>query len=305
MVLGIGDDAAVISPEADMQWVISTDTLVSGIHFFEHTDPYKLGYKSLAVNLSDMAAMGAKPRWVTLSLTTPRELVESHDVWIDQFARGFHELAQVYQVALIGGDTTCGPLNICAQIIGEVRKDQFLHRGGAKAGDDIWISGSLGKAALALKHELQEIKLNRTEIDACLSALHTPTVRLDLGQRLVGFASSAIDISDGLLADLGHILTSSKLAAIIEFEALPCSDVVRGYLPSQFAIDCILTGGDDYELCFTAAKKYRIDIERLAQELDVSLTIVGEIKQGEGLLVKDAEGNEIITKKKGFDHFAN
>jgi len=305
VALGIGDDAAVISPTADMQLVISTDTLVSGTHFFEDVDPYKLGYKSLAVNLSDMAAMGAKPRWVTLSLTIPKELRESHDKWLDQFARGFHELAQVYQVDLIGGDTTCGSLNICVQIIGEVKKKQFLHRGGAKTGDDIWVSGCLGNAALALKHELREIKLNRAEVEFCLPALYTPNIRLELGQRLVGLANSAIDLSDGLLADLGHILTSSKLAAVVEFEALPFSKIMKRFIPSQLAIDCILAGGDDYELCFTASKKYRVDIERIAQEFDVSLTVIGEVKQGEGLLVKDAEGKEIIAKKKGYDHFAS
>ncbi len=208
-------------------------------------------------------------------------------------------------MALIGGDTTCGALNICVQIIGEVKKKQFLHRRGAKTGDDIWVSGCLGNAALALKHELQEIKLNRKEADFCLSALHMPVIQVELGQRLVGLASSAIDISDGLLADLGHILTSSELAAVVEFEALPCSEIVKQFFPSQLAVDCVLAGGDDYELCFTAPKKHRGDIERIARELDISLTVIGEIKQGSGLLVKDAEGKEIITKKRGYDHFAS
>ena len=304
-VLGIGDDAAIISPTTHMELAISTDTLVSGQHFFEDTDPYKLGYKSLAVNLSDMAAMGAKPRWVTLSLTLPKNLIKFHEVWLSEFAQGFHELAQTHQVALIGGDTTSGPLNIGVHIIGEIAKGQSLRREGAKPDDDIWVSGCLGDAALALKHELREIKLTDNEVNYCLSALYMPTARVELGQHLVGLAHSAIDISDGLMADLGHILASSKRAAIIQLEAVPCSGVMKRLLPSLLAVQCLLAGGDDYELCFTAPKKNRDCIEGIAQKLQVPLTIIGEIKKGEGLLVMDAEGREITIEKKGYDHFAS
>ena len=253
-VLAIGDDAAIIAPNADKELAISTDTLVSGKHFFEDTDPYQLGYKSLAVNLSDMAAMGAKPRWVTLSLTLPKDMVKSNEVWLSKFADGFHELAQRYRVELIGGDTTCGPLNICVQIIGEISKGRFLRRNGAESGDDIWVSGCLGDAALALKYELQEIDLTEDEADYCRSALYMPIARVELGQHLVELAHSAIDISDGLLADLGHILTCSKQAAVVCFETVPCSPVMKRYIASPWAMQCLLAGGDDYELCFTCTK---------------------------------------------------
>ncbi|WP_256250756.1 thiamine-phosphate kinase [Nitrosomonas sp. Nm51] len=303
--LGIGDDAAVISPTPDMQLVVSVDTLVSGRHFFENTNPYKLGQKSLAVNLSDMAAMGAKPRWVMLSLTLPENLIESHATWVNEFANGFHELAQVYQIALIGGDTTSGALNICVQIIGEIEKKRCLRRDGAKPDDDIWVSGYLGDAALALKHLLQEIRLTPREIEFCLPALLTPTARVDLGQHLVGLAHSAIDISDGLLADLGHVLTSSMCAAEINLEAVPCSAVMKQYMPSSLALECLLAGGDDYELCFTAPKKNRSKIERMTQSLPVPLVIIGEIKQGAGLSVIDTEGKEVTVVKRGYEHFTS
>ena len=304
-VLGIGDDAAIIAPNADMELAISTDTLVSGQHFFEIADPYKLGYKSLAVNLSDMAAMGAKPRWVTLSLTLPRNLVESNEGWLSEFARGFHELAQRYRIALIGGDTTCGPLNICVQIIGEITKGQFLRRDGAESGDDIWVSGYLGDAALALKHELHEIILTDSEADYCQSALHMPTARVELGQQLVGLAHSAIDISDGLLADLGHITACSKQGAIVRFETLPCSAVMKRHVSSRLAQQCLLAGGDDYELCFTAPKRNRSPIQRIAQKLQIPLTRIGKIKREKGLFVIDAKGKKMEIEKTGYDHFTS
>jgi len=304
-ILGIGDDAAIIAPTAKMELAISTDTLVSGQHFFEDVDPYKLGYKTMAVNLSDMAAMGARPRWVTLSLTLPKKLIEYDEIWLSEFARGFHEQAQIHHVALIGGDTTSGPLNIGVQIIGEIAKGQSLRREDAKSGDDIWVSGCLGDAALALAFELKKIKLTDKEAKLCLSALHMPTARVELGQLLTGLAHSAIDISDGLMADLGHILVSSRSAAIIQLEAVPCSEVLKRFLPSPLAVQCLLAGGDDYELCFTAPKRNRGSIERIAQQLKIPLTIIGEIKQGEGLLVMDAEGREITVEKRGYDHFAS
>lgn len=307
VLLGVGDDAAIIAPTANKVLAVSTDTLVGKQHFFEDTDPYKVGYKSLAVNLSDMAAMGAKPRWVTLSLTLPKSLFVQYENWLSEFAMGFHELAQSYEVALIGGDTTSGPLNINVQIIGEVANDQFLRRDGAVPGDDIWVSGYLGDAALALRHSLQEIELNNEEADYCFSMLHMPTARVELGQRLVGRVHSAIDISDGLMADLGHILACSGQSAVIKIAALPCSQVMKQYLHLPLAAQCQLTGGDDYELCFTAPKKNRRLIEHIANELSVPLTIIGEInqkkEQNKDLIVMDAQGREIIMEKKGYDHF--
>ena len=303
-VLGIGDDAALIASTSQAELAISTDTLVCGKHFFADADPYKLGYKSLAVNLSDMAAMGAKPRWVLLALTLPEELVKHSETWLSEFSAGFFALAQQHHVELIGGDTTSGPLNIGVQIVGEVDAGKALRRSGAQLGDDIWISGQIGDAALALNHELQRITLQSSELEQCLPALLTPTARIELGQRLIGLAHSAIDISDGLMADLGHILTNSEQAACIHITAIPSSPTLKRYLHQSLAIQCLLAGGDDYELCFTAPKMNRGKIEALAIELAIPLTCIREVVSGEGLVVQDAEGNAITLETKGYDHFS-
>jgi len=307
--LGIGDDAAIIAPRAGMELAISTDCLVSGQHFLENTDPYKLGYKALAVNLSDMAAMGAAPRWVTLSLTLPRSLIDHHESWLNGFSRGFHELAARYQVVLIGGDTTAGPLNICVHIIGEVNQGRWLRRSGARPGDDIWVSGCLGDAALALKHQLHELVLTDDEATQCLSSLDMPIARVVLGQRLINLAHSAIDISDGLVADLGHILSCSAQSATIELLAVPASEIMKRYLPSPLAVECLMTGGDDYELCFTAPKENQSAIRQLGQELQVPLTMVGEIIQHKTpkpeLIIYGGKGEKIVLEKKGYDHFTS
>ena len=303
-VLGIGDDAALIKATDNTELVISTDTLVCGKHFFADADPYKLGYKSLAVNLSDMAAMGAKPRWALLALTLPDNLVQHNKAWLSEFSAGFFALANSYQVELIGGDTTSGPLNIGVQIIGEVEVGKALRRSGAKLDDDIWISGRLGDAALALNHELRQIALEPNEIAECLPALLTPAARVELGQRLIGLAHSAIDISDGLMADLGHILAASEKAAYINMTDIPCSPVIKKYLQQSLVMRCLLAGGDDYELCFTAPKINREKIENLSAELAIPLTRIGEIFSGEGLIVKDDKGSEITLETKGYDHFS-
>jgi len=303
-VLGIGDDAALIKATDNTELAISTDTLVCGKHFFADADPYKLGYKSLAVNLSDMAAMGAKPRWVLLALTVPDNLVQHDKTWLSEFSAGFFALADSHQVELIGGDTTSGPLNIGVQIIGEVEVGKALRRSGAKLDDDIWISGRLGDAALALNHELRQIILEPNELAECLPALLTPTARVGLGQRLISLAHSAIDISDGLVADLEHILAASEKAAYINMTDIPCSPVLKKYLQQPLVMNCLLTGGDDYELCFTAPKINCRKIENLSAELAIPLTRIGEIFSGEGLIVKDAKGSEITLETKGYDHFS-
>lgn len=303
-ILGAGDDAALISVPAGTELAISADTLVSGRHFFADADPYRLGYKSLAVNLSDMAAMGAKPRWALLALTLPEEIVNQNTAWLAEFSQGFFALADRYHVELIGGDTTAGPLNIGIQIIGEVAAGKALRRSGAQPGDDIWVSGKLGDAALALRHELQQITLEPEEIAQCLPSLLTPVARVELGQRLTGLAHSAIDISDGLAADLGHILVASEVAACINMTDIPCSAVLKKYRQQSMAIDCLLAGGDDYELCFTAAKTNRREIEELSGELTLPLTHIGEIYSGAGLTVKDAQGDAMTLDSKGYDHFS-
>lgn len=301
--LGVGDDAALITASAEKELVIAVDTLVAGHHFFADADPRKLGYKALAVNLSDMAAMGANPCWATLSLTLPKELIQTNNVWLDEFAAGFFELANIYQVELIGGDTTRGPLNICVQIIGEVEKGQAMLRSGAKPDDDIWVSGHLGEAALALAHENKTIRLDQYELIHCQSALNTPVARIELGRQLINIVHSAIDISDGLIADLGHILECSNVAATINLNDIACSSILRKYLPHPIAVRCLLAGGDDYELCFTASEGKHEEIEALSLKLAIPLTRIGKIKPGSGLTVLNTDGTAITLETKGYDHF--
>ena len=311
-LLGPGDDAALIACRSGMDWAISVDTLVAEQHFFSDVDPAALGHKALAVNLSDMAAMGATPRWATLSLTLTETLAQD-DIWLKAFSSGFFALADQFQVELIGGDTTNGPLNISVQIIGEVERGKALRRSGARPGDDIWISGYLGSAALALQFLQQHVTLTVQEAAPCLSALHTPIPRITLGKALVNVAHSAIDISDGLLADLGHILDRSAVAATIDFDLIPCSLTLKNKLQSEntvpntvcrLAIDCLLAGGDDYELCFTAPENKRDTVIRLAQESDILLSRIGKIMPGKGLIILGTDGNPLIFKNKGYDHFS-
>ena len=303
VALGPGDDSALFRPGAGMEVAVSTDMLVSGQHFFTDTDPYKLGHKSLAVNLSDMAAMGANPRWATLALALPESLIRIDTKWVESFAKGLLELACSHRVALIGGDVTRGPLTICIQIIGEVAKGRALRRSGARVGDDIWISGKLGDAALALLHERHQIKLEPDELAECMNSLLLPVARVDLGERLIGLANSAIDISDGLLADLGHILERSNVAATISLEEVNCSVILKKYFSQPRVINCMLAGGDDYELCFTVPKERRSKIDKISQETGIPLTRIGKIITGEGLVVLDSTEKPIILETTGHDHF--
>ncbi len=304
-ILGIGDDAALIGSSRKTVLAISADTLVVDKHFSPDVDPYNLGYKSLAVSLSDMAAMGAKPRWVMLSLTLPISLVKDGERWLSGFSKGFFELAEKYQVELIGGDTTSGPLNIGVQIIGEVVEGQALRRDGAMLNDEIWVSGRLGDAALALCHLKEQICLLPDEVDQCLAALNQPIARVELGQRLIDLAHSTIDISDGLMADLGHILSASNKSAKIYLADVPCSEPVSTRLDQTLAVSCLLAGGDDYELCFTAPCAKHQEIENLSNELSLPLNCIGKITDGNGLIVYDRAGKEITLEKKGYDHFGS
>jgi len=294
-VLGVGDDAALLQPAAGMVLAVSTDMLVSGTHFFPDADPVLLGHKTLAVNLSDLAAMGATPRWATLALSLPA----ADEVWLEKFSAGFFALAQQHGVDLVGGDTTRGPLNLCVTIFGEVPPQQALRRSGAQVGDDIWVSGMLGDAALALLHLQGRITLDEADFAACVSRLHRPQPRVGLGLALRGIANSAIDVSDGLLADLGHILECSNVGAEIAFEALPVSQVLRSCSQQKLA----LSGGDDYELCFTVSATQREEIERLAVQLGLPLTRIGKIVAGRGCIVQDASGNPLNIETEGYDHF--
>ena len=299
-VLGVGDDAALLRVRSGMELAVSTDMLVSGTHFFADADPYMLGHKALAVNISDMAAMGAQPRWATLALSLPAE----DEAWLERFSAGFFALADAYQVELVGGDTTQGPLNLSVTILGEVPQGNALRRDGAKVGDEIWVSGKLGDAALALAHMQGRLVLNDASFAATAAVLHRPVPRVAFGIALRGIASSAIDVSDGLLADLGHILERSAVAAEIQFDTLPVSLHLRPYLAQATGRQCALAGGDDYELCFTAPVARHAELERLAAQLDLPLTCIGKIVAGSGCIVRAADGRVIKLERTGYDHFA-
>ncbi len=297
--LGIGDDAALLSITPGNALAVSTDMLVSGRHFFPDADPYFLGRKALAVNLSDMAAMGAKPRWATLSLALPN----ADEAWLLPFSNGFFSIADEYGVELIGGDTTQGALNICVQIMGEVEADQALRRDGAKIGDDIWVSGALGAAACALSHLQGKLSLSADELAQCAQRLHNPAPRVGLGLALRGIASSAVDISDGLLADLGHILRRSGVGAVIRLRDIPCSNELRPYFSGAPGPQALLAGGDDYELCFTAPPTHAVAIAEIAAQLRLPLTAIGQTIAGRELIVHDDNGAALDLDRKGFDHF--
>ncbi len=300
-VLGVGDDAALVRVREGKELVAAADMLLAGRHFFHDDDPAGVGHKALAVNLSDLAAMGATPRWALLSIALP----EADERWIEAFARGFFALADEHGVALVGGDTTRGPLTLAVTVLGEVERGTALRRRGARVGDDVWVSGTLGDAALALAHLRREIALAPQEVAALLPRLHRPTPRLALGRALRGRAHAAIDVSDGLLADLGHILEASGgVGAEIELAALPVSAMVRAHLEQAAVRQAVLAGGDDYELCFTADPGERRAIQALGRRLGLGLTRVGRITAEAGMVVRDAEGRPVHWEGKGFDHFA-
>ncbi|NCS66170.1 MAG: thiamine-phosphate kinase [Hydrogenophilales bacterium CG03_land_8_20_14_0_80_62_28] len=295
--LGVGDDAALLRPTPGMELAISADMLVSGQHFFPDDDPEKLGHKALAVNLSDLAAMGALPRWVLLSLALPT----ADEAWLAGFSRGFLSLAEAFGVELVGGDTTRGPLNISVTILGEVEVGRALRRDAAQVGDDIWVSGELGGAALGLQHLLGQTRLSGPAAAACLSRLHEPIPRVALGRELLGLAHAAIDISDGLLADLGHILEHSQIGARIDLAAVPTAPDLQ-QLPNLIGA-CALAGGDDYELCFSAPANHRNRILAAADAVSTRVTRIGVMVPDRGLKVLDEQGNSLALPLTGYDHF--
>jgi thiamine-monophosphate kinase len=298
-VLGVGDDAALVRVGSGMELAISTDMLVCGTHFFADADPYLLGCKALAVNISDIAAMGGQPRWATLAIALPSE----DEAWLERFSAGFFALADEYKVELIGGDTTRGPLNLSITIMGEVPQGKALRRDGAQADDEIWVSGKLGDAALALAHLQGKVELDAATLAATENALHRPVPRVALGIELRGIARSAIDISDGLLADLGHILERSHKGAEIHYAKLPVSAHLRPYMAQALGQGCVLAGGDDYELCFTAPVARHADIEKVSTQLALPLACIGKIVTGGGCKVYAADGSEMKVEETGYDHF--
>lgn len=299
-VLGVGDDAAILRARRGMDLVVSADMLVAGRHFFRDADPARLGHKSLAVNLSDMAAMGAVPRWATLAIALPRVDVR----WLKAFMGGFMRLARRHGVDLVGGDTTRGPLAICVQIIGEAPAGAALRRDGARAGDDVWVSGTLGDAALALAAAKGRVRLSGGERRRVEAKLDAPTPRIALGRALRGVARSAIDVSDGLVADLGHICERSRVAARIELPRVPASAALGRLLDRPVARAALLAGGDDYELVFTAARSRRAAVERIGRRLRARLTRIGAIARGRpAVTVVDGAGRPLRLRGTGFDHF--
>lgn len=300
VVLGVGDDAALLQVTPGMELAISADMLVAGTHFFEHIDPWLIGWKSLAVNVSDMAAMGAQPRWVTLALALP----VADEQWVAGFSAGFFACADQFGIQLIGGDTTRGPLNISVQIMGEVPPGAAFLRSAAQLDDDIWVSGPLGTAALALAGLQQRFSLTDAELALCSPALHQPQPRVALGLALRGLAHAALDISDGLLADLSHILHRSQLGAELDFAAIPLTPTVSTYSHETAVQQWILSGGDDYELCFTAPPSSREQIQQIGQQLGLSLGRIGRVVAARQLQVLGQDGAALHIKEHGFDHFA-
>ncbi len=299
-VLGVGDDCALVDVTNGMDLAISTDTMVSGTHFFPDVDPEALGHKALAVNLSDMAAMGAMPYWAMLALTLPNV---NHD-WLSSFAKGFFDLAQEYNVSLVGGDTTKGPaLVMTVTIMGEVPAGAALRRSGAKVGNDVWVSGNVGDAALAVAHRNGKLVLVEDDYREALMRLYEPTPRVALGQALRGLATSAIDVSDGLLADLTHICRLSGVGATVELPLVPVSDIGSRHLGSPAGRSAIVAGGDDYELCFTAHANSRDSIRELTDILGIPITRIGQIKRGKGVSLLGADGKAVKIDGRGYDHF--
>lgn len=301
IVLGVGDDAALISPPAGQQLVIAIDTLVKGVHFPTATSPYDIGWKALAVNLSDLAAMGAEPAWFTLALTLP----ESSETWLTEFSRGLYDLANHYKLPLIGGDTTRGPLTVTIQIAGYVPPGQALLRAGATPGDHIYVTGTLGEATLALQLLAGEISASAADYPELLTHLNRPLPRIAEGSTLRGIASCAIDISDGLLADLQHILDDSDCGAEIFQERLPFSPSARqllGRYPEMWRT--LISGGDDYELCFCVAPENIVRLVQSAQQHDFQFTEIGRVCEARELRCLDATGKPVDISARGYAHFA-
>lgn len=318
-----GDDCALVQVGAGQQLAVSTDMLVEGTHFFPDVDPYLLGWKTLAVNLSDLAAMGATPKWASLALSLPTQRAQD-EAWMSALAKGFYALADQYQVDLIGGDTTRGPLNLCVTIMGELPTQTAMRRAAAQAGDEIWVSGTPGLASLGLliaQHDARIANLALPEQlqQAALRALQQPQPRVELGLCLREWAHACIDVSDGLLADLAHIAVASQCSAVVHAAALPLQHLAE--VPVALAQHCVLSGGDDYELCFTAPAQHHLHIKAAAQQLRVKVHCIGKMQRDECLtgdaqaeqnqgsrasvIVRDAQGRDITPAQCGYDHFQN
>ena len=295
VVLGIGDDAALLQVPPDRQLAVSMDTLNAGVHFPEDTPPSAIGWKALAVNLSDLAAMAATPAWCTLALTLP----DADGDWVDAFLDGFLELAEQHGVALVGGDTTGGPLSITVTAHGFVPEGQALRRDGARAGDEVWVTGSIGDAAGALA----QWRARGPSSAKLRHRLDRPTPRIEAGLALRGLATAGIDLSDGLAGDLGHVLRASGVGARIDLGRLPTSRTLADHFEEAARWPLQLSGGDDYELCFTAPASAAFAIEQALAACDVTATVVGVLEAEPGLRFTTPEGDDYAPAAAGFQHF--
>jgi thiamine-monophosphate kinase len=299
VALGVGDDAALVRIPAGSELVVAVDTLVAGVHFPQDLEPGHIGYRVLAVNLSDMAAMGAAPAWCTLALTLPR----ADERWLESFSRGLRELALRHRVALIGGDTTRGPLTLTLQILGLIPAGQAIRRDGARAGDVIFVSGTPGDAAagLALLHSGGTGASGEAEL-YLVQRFVAPTPRVELGQALRGIATAAIDVSDGLHADLGKLLSASAVGGRLELESLPLSAELLRSQGLERGRELALHGGDDYELCFTAPAERRAAVQAAAKAHDCTVCEIGVVERAAGLRCFE-RGHEVPVNAGGYDHF--
>jgi thiamine-monophosphate kinase len=302
--LGIGDDAALLAVPEGQELAVAIDTMVEGVHFPRDTAPADLGWKALAVNLSDLAAMGATPAWALLALTLPRSgAAEARQRFVDAFAEGFAQLAQPHRLALVGGDTTGGPLTISVAVHGFVPPGKALRRTGAKPGDAVMVTGTLGDAAAGL-HLLQRGGVDGAQAAYLVERLHRPTPRIAAGLALRERASACLDVSDGLVADLGHICASSGVGAEIESALLPRSPALLGLFDDATACDFALSGGDDYELCFTVPAARAAEVQADLARLGCGATRIGRIVEGEGVRVRAEDGTWLEPAHRGWDHFA-
>ena len=299
VLLGIGDDAALVRPRSGFDLCFSSDMLLAGRHFFADAAAADVAHKVLATNISDMAAMGAAPRWVLLSAALPK-LDEN---WLQAFSGSLFALLKQYGITLIGGDTTRGDYVFNVSIIGEVPQGKGLRRSGARPGDDIWVSGRLGSAAAALNHLCGEIRLPDALFAECEAALLRPQPRVALGQALLDIAHAAQDISDGLAQDLGHILAASGVGAVLAADQVPSAAGLRDCLPADRYRHCVLAGGDDYELLFTAAPEQRQAVMQAAERSATPVTRIGRINDNGYLNIVDAGGQTLTLNRHGFDHF--
>ncbi len=300
VLLSIGDDCAVVASTENQDIVVTTDTLVAGVHFPHETTPRAIGHKAVAVNLSDIAAMGAKPSWLSLAITLP----EVDEKWLSEFSVGVFDLCEYYNVQLIGGDTTQGPLSITITAQGLTPEGKYLSRSGAKTGDWLYVTGNLGDAALALRHYKKQINVKTEYVDQIQAKLDYPKPRVLAGQTLREYATAAIDLSDGLLADLGHICNASNVGANIVLDAVPLSEIMKATLSSQDAVNLALSGGDDYELLFTVSEDNKVGMETAMSSAGTPVTCIGQINTSK-VISTTLNNKAVPINSVSFEHFSS